>query len=339
MKNNYFTLKKQSVNKWFSNNYSVSDWKFWFKLSFVIILFAVLLMSYLKPIIDSSIYVKQINDILNNPETNIKTVEELITFAEGKNYDWLIITKVNGENVFNIISTINFTVIGEAKTLHANYQPFEEIWFRTSFFTLLSNILVLVWMTTSFIKPKSEGEKGLISTNGAILTATFITITFLIYQLSLRPTVIATSLGNGESLLQAIFPSVTSVIENEVFHTFGPIAFVLYVILGMNHDSKENISTKFLHKNWMQGIITLISYGVYAILRGLLKESGGTAPTSMYAYPYFFLQITTPAKDGLLGIPGVAWFFMFVVIIAGIYIGFSTLYRYLIIKRIDKMNK
>ncbi|AVN60509.1 hypothetical protein CG007_02755 [Mesoplasma entomophilum] len=334
MKNNYFALKKQNISSWYFKNYTLKDWKFWFKLTFVIILSAVLLMSYLKPIINSSIYVSQINELIK--EKGFTNISDLINYAADKNYDWLIITKNGSENHFNIIASINFTLIGETKTLHANYQPFEEIWFRSSFFTLLSNLLVLVWITTSLIKPKNEGQKGLLSTNSAILTATFITITFLIYQLSLRPTVIATSLGNGKSLIQAIFPSATSVIENEVFHTFGPIAFVLYIIFGMHHDSKENISAKFLHKNWMQGIIILISYGVYAIIRGLIKEAGGTAPTSMYAYPYFFLQVTTPAKDGLLGIPGIVWFFIFVVVIAAIYIGFSSLYKYLIIKRIDK---
>ncbi|ATZ21747.1 hypothetical protein [Mesoplasma tabanidae] len=335
MKNNYFSLKKQNAKKWFLANYEVNDWKFWFKLSFVTILLAVLIMSYLRPIINSSIYVNQINDLIK--EKNIRSISDLIDEAlkSGK-YDWLVSSKTNGETIFNIITSINFTFIGEAKTLHANYQPFEDIWFRTSFFTLLSNILVLVWVTVSFIKPKNEGAKGLIGTNGAILTSTFITITFLIYQLSLRPTVIATGLGNGESLVQALFPSVASVIENEVFHTFVPIAFVLYVLLGMQHDSKENISIKFLHKNWIQGIITLISYGLYAIIRGLIKEAGGTASTSMYAYPYFFLQVTTPGKDGLLGVSGIAWFFIFVIVIAAIYIGFSTLYRYLIVKRIDK---
>ncbi|WP_106078959.1 hypothetical protein [Mesoplasma coleopterae] len=335
MNKNYFSLKKQNTKKWFLDNYSLSDWKFWFKLSFVVILLAVLIMSYLKPIINSSIYVSQINDFIKT--NSINSVLELIEKAsQSGSHDWLVSSKENGEIVWNVIGSISFTIVGENKTLHANYQPFEDIWFRTSFFTLLSNMLVLVWMTTSLVKPKNEGQKGLLSTNGAILTATFITITFLIYQLSLRPTVIATSLGKGESLTQAIFPSATSVIENEVFHTFGPIAFVLYVILGMQHDSKENISTKFLHKNWMQGIIILISYGIYAIIRGLIKEAGGTPPTSMYAYPYFFLQVTTPAKDGLLGIPGIVWFFIFVVVIAAIYIGFSSLYKYLIIKRIDK---
>ncbi|ASZ09275.1 hypothetical protein CK556_02890 [Mesoplasma chauliocola] len=334
MHNNFFKLKADQTKNWFSNNYSLKDWKFWYKFSFALILLAVLLMSYLKPMINTSLSVSEINRLIQ--ENGIKTIEELIKVGKEGDYSWIVQVKVNGEMVDQITSLINFNV-DQNSLLHANYQPFEDIWFRTSFFTLLSNILVLVWITNALLKPNNEGKKGLISSNGAILTATFITITFLIYQLSLRPTVISTGLAANKTILQALFPNVTSVIENEVFHTFGPIAFVIYVIFGMKHESKENISEfKFLKKNWIQGVVILISYALYAIARGLIKEAGGTSPTSMYAYPYFFLQVTTPAKDGLLGVPGIAWFFIFVVIIASIYIGFSTLYKMAIIKRIDK---
>lgn len=325
---NNFKLNKDNFKNWYKN-YDAKDWKLWFKLIFVVILTLVVLEAYIEPIVKYSIWTQDINTQISNGKN---TIELLLEFGIKNNRGW-ICGKAGSEY---IIELINFTW-NKVGILHASYMPFEQTWFLSSFFTILSNLLVLIWMFTALIKPKNEGEKGILNDNISIISATYITITFLIYQFALRPVTITASLAEGKTIIQAIFPEVLSVIKNEVFHTFGPIAFVVYVIFGMKHTHYKELTTKKMQTNWIHGIIGLVSYGLYAIIRGLIKEAGGTPNTSINSYPYFFLQVTR--AKGLLGVPGIVWFIIFVFVIAGIYIGFSTLYRLAIVKNQNRQKK
>lgn len=324
-----FKLNKDSFKNWYKN-YSVKDWRLWFKLIFIIVLTFVVLEAYLEPLIKYSIWTHDINNQIANGKSTIK---ELIDYGIANKSGW-ISGKVGIEHVNDLIG---ITIKSDGTLIRATYMPFEQMLFTSSFFTALSNLLVLTWMYVALIKPKNEGEKGILSDNLSITSATYITITFLIYQLALRPVTISSGLANGKTVIQAIFPEPLSLIQNEVFHTIVPIAFVLYIIFGIKHPHYEELTTKKMHMNWIYGIIGLVGYGLYAIIRGLIREAGGTSNTSIYTYPYFFLQITNP--KGLLGIPGIVWFIIFIFVIAGLYIGFSTSYRLAIIKNQKRLQK
>ncbi|ATZ18208.1 hypothetical protein [Mesoplasma melaleucae] len=324
-----FKLNKDSFKNWYKN-YNVKDWKLWFKLIFIVILTFVVLEAYLEPLIKYSIWTHDINNQIASGKTTIK---ELIDYGIANKSGW-ISGDVGAEHINELIG---ITIKSDGSLIRARYMPFEQMLFKSSFFTVLSNLLVLAWMYVALIKPKNEGEKGILSDNVSIISGTYITITFLIYQLALRPVTIASRLTNGKTVIQAIFLEPLSVIQNEVFHTIVPIAFVLYIIFGMKHTHYEELTTKKMHMNWIHGIIGLVVYGLYSIIRGLIREAGGTPNTSIYAYPYFFLQITNP--KGLLGVTGIVWFIIFIFVIAGLYIGFSTSYRLAIIKNQKRLQK
>lgn len=94
----------------------------------------------------------------------------------------------------------------------------------------------------------------------------------------------------------------------------------------MKQTVKEQLSFKELKTTWIIGILCLIGYGLLGIIKGLLKVAGGTSQSSNDSFPYFFLQITNSNLLGT-GIPGIVFFLIFVVIISGVFIGFSSLYR------------
>lgn len=312
----HFKIKNHKKNFLWFPKYQLSDWKLWFKMIFVFIMFITILDIYIRPMITNWVYLAQITDLIQNQEIN--SIETLIKIGVENNCRWITTTK---DQIHVIVSSITFTFDG-SDNFRATYSPFEAIVTTSSFFTILSNILIMVWMYVALIKPEKEGEKGLLSEKGSLIIATFITITFLIYNIALRP------LTFGMVSNAVPWQNVISKISNEIMHTVGPLVFVMYVVLFMKHEQITKISTKQMQSTWVLGIGLLVSYGLFAIIRGLMKELSGTPIQS--AYPYFFLQITN--HNALLNVPGYAWFIIFVFILAGLCIGFSTLYKFLINK-------
>ncbi|AHB36520.1 Pr6Pr family membrane protein [Spiroplasma apis] len=203
-------------------------------------------------------------------------------------------------------------------TYYNNYEIYTIDYFTT--FTLLSNVLVHVWLIYSGIKHKNEGKTKLLSYTTANALATMITITFLVYNCVLIPV-------NG-------FPSSAfSVFTTLVDHAIVPVAFVIYVLFFMTGKQRVGYNEFFLKKFWIQFTLVL-GYCIFAMVRGELRYANesyysylnSSGKVQNHLYPYFFLDVH---HNGPMNLPGYVWFMIAFVGIIGIMIGFSYLYNFL----------
>ncbi|ATZ21748.1 Pr6Pr family membrane protein [Mesoplasma tabanidae] len=304
----FFKLKKEYFTNWYKN-YSLKDWRLWYKVLFVALMTFVVLFSYIQVFVNLSLVVKQINALNLNSEITSEKLSEVLTN--------LNISKATEARLV-------FTKTSHG-LLHAGYQPFEQFVQMTSFFTLISNLLILIWMYVALFKPLNEGRKGILNNKTSIIFAAYITVTFLLYNLILRITV------------STIDNNFMSYFVNEMFHTVAPLLFIGYILHVVKWEAKDKLSFIELKKTWVYGILGLVIYGTYAIIRGLLKVAGGTPGSSQQAFPYPFLQVTeAKVKMGAIELPGIFLFLIFIIVIAIICVGFISLYNYIIIKKIEK---
>jgi len=189
-----------------------------------------------------------------------------------------------------------------------------------SYFTNQTNWLVSVWFLWALIFPKKEGHGKLLSFTGSILVATYISITGIIWIGVLFPA----SLVNGN--YRPWYDWISSV----VLHIVVPVMFVLYVTLWMNKIYTIG-ALKWLKRSWITIIYPAV-YGIIMLIRGEIRLVSGYSSSS--SYPYFFLEIHATS----FGMSGVAWFFIAIILIAGIAIGFSTIYAWIINNRYLKIN-
>ncbi|AGY41604.1 unknown transmembrane protein [Mesoplasma florum W37] len=307
----FFTLKKEKLTAWYKN-YTLKDWRFWYKTLFVVLMTFIVLFSYIQLFVNMSSVVKQINDLnLSSDIASDKLKEVLDNLNLSKSIQERLIFYKTSDGL-----------------LHAGYQPFEQFIQMSSFFTLISNLLILIWMYVALFKPLNEGKKGILNKRTSIIFAAYITVTFLLYNLILRITV------------SEIANNFMSHFVNEMFHTVAPIFFIGYVLFGVKWEKGTAFNFKELSTTWVFGILGLCSYGAYAIIRGLLKVAGGTPGSSQQAFPYPFLQVTElNVKMGAIELPGIVLFLIFMIVIASICIGFTSLYNFIIIKNVNKGAK
>ncbi|QEH61941.1 hypothetical protein SCHIN_v1c07460 [Spiroplasma chinense] len=191
-----------------------------------------------------------------------------------------------------------------------SYETYTIDYFTT--FTLLSNVLVCVWFLVAAIDYKKEGQTKILSQTTANCVAVMITVTALIWNFILVP-------------LDDAFPSKPiPQTANVINHIISPIAYVVYVLVLMPNKININLNDFFLKKFWIHFTL-VISYCIYAMVRGEMRYHSGPEYKGIL-YPYFFLNIH---GDGLIGIPGVGWFFIAFFLILGIMIGFSYLYNWI----------
>ncbi|AVN60510.1 hypothetical protein CG007_02760 [Mesoplasma entomophilum] len=303
-----FKLKKEYFLNW-HKNYSITDWRLWYKIIFIVLMTFIVLFSYIQLFVNMSLIVKQINDLNLSSDISSEELSKVLTS--------LNISKATEARLV-------FTVTKEG-FLNAGYQPFEQFVQMSSFFTLISNLLVLIWMYVALFKPLDEGKKGILNNRTSIIFAAYITVTFLLYNFILRITV------------SDIANNFMSHFVNEMFHTIAPIFFVAYILFAVKWEEKDKLSFIELKKTWIYGILGLITYGAYAIIRGLLMVAGGTPGSSQQAFPYPFLQVTeAKVKMGAIELPGIVLFLIFMVVIASICIGFTFLYSFIITKKIKR---
>ncbi|PPE04382.1 hypothetical protein EELLY_v1c00560 [Entomoplasma ellychniae] len=282
-------------------------WRTLFKILFVLIMTITILDMYIRSSVWNILYVHQINGLLAKGE--VITLDDILTYGVLHNARWIAKKEY-------ISTTINF--VQASQGLKAIFNPFEQINSLSSYFTVLSNILITVWMYTSLIKPHNESKKGLLSEKASIITATLITITGIIYNAFLR----GVSMSSSNAYL---WEKILSHVSNEILHTIAPLLFVLYVLFFMKHQNAQKVTFKNFSKTLLVIICILLAYGAYAILRGMIKQTAGT-PIDI-AYPYFFLQVTNPL---ILGLPGYVWFVIFIVILIVISLVFSIFYQSII---------
>jgi hypothetical protein len=129
-----------------------------------------------------------------------------------------------------------------------------------SFFTILTNALVAVYMTQLFIQWSSKTKSLFASTKLLTPLTVYITIVGLVYQVALR------HIWNPQGIDRVV---------DELLHTLIPSLMIVYWFLDEN---KKNSS----YKNIPKWLIYPICYLIYILIRGYFSAF----------YPYPFVNVS-----------------------------------------------
>ncbi|AUB31672.1 Pr6Pr family membrane protein [Spiroplasma floricola] len=217
------------------------------------------------------------------------------------------------------------------------YDYFGYVINRFSYFTIQSNILIVVWLLVGFFNHNKEGQIKILQKTFSLSVITYITVTAMIFNFMLLPKVLASSNNNFKAILW---------VEQIIVHTLGPIAAIIYFLFFMKQDIEFNFK-KFIKKDFWRIAIYPFAYLVYILIRGELiyRSYGSNAALAgkHKAYPYFFLEIHNKNVLGLRNESfinnGLAWFFIAIITIIGIIIGLGSLYLFIGQKTNNMRNK
>ncbi|AGM26341.1 hypothetical protein SSYRP_v1c07510 [Spiroplasma syrphidicola EA-1] len=265
-------------------NLYIKDWRFWFKIAAIFIGLFAILGEYI------------------NGMVNISNVWRIPEGSTDKVYVWAL-----------------YDAQGN---LHWDYAGYTV--FFLSFFTIQTNILVVLWFIFAAIWHTKEGVHKFLKPYFSLAVAVYISITCIVYNLVLLPVGIANS-GSGKGSALSAF----SWVIQTFLHFIVPMLCIIYVIFFLKKDNLVS-NKQFIKKYYGNYVIYVVVYGVYAIIRGLLREFSGKLVST--AYPYFFLQVTAPK---ILGLPGYAWFIIVVFVLLAMILGFATLYNF----AFNRLNK
>lgn len=200
-----------------------------------------------------------------------------------------------------------------------NYPFYYHLYqsFFTSYFTIQSNILVMVWFFLAFIYHNNEDKIFWTGQKSKILMSTYISVTFFIYFTALLP-LAAAEMG--------AFKWITGLGQ----HLLVPILMVFYTLCNIGKQKYEykKYSIKVLPYNLIYPILYLF---ITLIRAEFLRKDN--VPNAI-SYPYFFLNF----HQSSLGMPGPVVLILFTIIITSSFIGFNYIYLYLNNLRYKQIN-
>ncbi len=177
--------------------------------------------------------------------------------------------------------------VGYSKDDSSTYDIGDMFFNWVCYFTTESNLFILISFIALWLRSDLENKKGTIcSYNVTLAFCSYITITFLVYNLVLLPSKLP---SNGLSWFETI-----------VLHMIAPLLYIFYFIVLFDikatdvNDSK-NIAKisykKFLIKDLYKFYIYPILWFIFVELRGLTRHfSRVDSKTGSGAYLYFFLD-------------------------------------------------
>lgn len=154
--------------------------------------------------------------------------------------------------VLQLILMINTAAVNHLTKIEATWRFF-------GYFTILTNVLVALNLSSIIISPSSGIANFFSKPSTAAATATYICIVGLIYNILLRP------LWNPEGWQK---------IADELLHVLVPLLYILYWYF---FASKKNLKWK----NILQWLIYPLIYFCYALTRGAFEGF----------YPYPFINV------------------------------------------------
>lgn len=312
-------------------DYYIKDWRFWYKLllgtSILIVIFVQILTSLVGPnatikagqIIKNSDGTFHLSFSFVSLKSGVVNISALQNNSDFK--DWFN-PKIASEAIAkSSLKSVEMFIRNNPQYFHFDYNG--DILYLFGFFTIQSNIFVVIACLHLAIYHPYEGKIKTTNFYVILPVATYITITSLVFNFMLMPTM----LTSGKPM------SASSWVENEILHTIGPILFVVYVCIFMNKNNFMHGNYFWRHANWIY-IMYPIAYGIVTMLCGELKIASNY-PLGIQ-YPYFFLEIHS--KEPIPGLPisGAVWFVIAVSLIAAMCLGFSALYNYAGYKMKDK---
>lgn len=190
-----------------------------------------------------------------------------------------------------------------------------------SFFTIQSNIFVVVWLIIALIFHNREGEHKLLSTKISTLVAVYITVTMMIFNFVLLPQLSLTL--DKDNTFNPINWGAFMWFKQMTVHLVGPLSFVIYILCFMKiQDVKP--TKQFLKEDSWKSLLYPLVYGIYILLRAEIRIASGMPTTGTSTFPYFFMNLRE------------AWpaFIVVILIIVVLLMGLSTLYNFIIGKRV-----
>lgn len=130
-----------------------------------------------------------------------------------------------------------------------------------SFYTILTNILVALYVTSLLLKPNSSVAKFLTRSGTVAALALYITVVGIIYNLILR---------------QLWTPAGLQRVADELLHVFVPLLFIFYWIISANKAGLQ-------WKNVFSWLVYPFAYMIFVLSRGAFSGF----------YPYPFINVKT----------------------------------------------
>lgn len=214
------------------------------------------------------------------------------------------------------------TVSEQQKTDARNWQWFTQdkgdyILNYFSFFTIQTNIFVSLWLIFAAIFYEQEGKinSRWFGQYMALAITTYITITGLVFNVMLLPTII--------NQLTTFYQWFTNVVQ----HMVVPIVMIIYFFM-MARDHNSVLPTKqFWKKRMGYYYIYPIVWVIVMEIRGEFRWQAG----KVWAYQYFFLNF----HKSFYGLAGGIWFLIATVFIILIIFGISTLFNWINFKQLE----
>ncbi|WP_342272918.1 Pr6Pr family membrane protein [Spiroplasma endosymbiont of Acasis viretata] len=143
-----------------------------------------------------------------------------------------------------------------------------------SFFTIQTNVFVIIWLISSAIFWEQEGRinSKWFGQYMTLAVTTFITITGIVFNVMLLPTLV--------NQLQTFYAWFTNIVQ----HIVVPIIMIIYFFIMPREQGSVFTTKEFWKKRmWMYYIYPVI-WAVIMLIRGEFRWQAG----KVWAYQYFF---------------------------------------------------
>lgn len=216
-----------------------------------------------------------------------------------------------------IITIVNAALKAHSETIvhnpHHLWYPtgfWANIWNSLSTFTIQSNILVLVFFILSIINFFKKNRFSTINQGWFKFTVTiYITITFIIFWVSLFKILIATTdFSNSIDLMNFV--------NTFLLHLFTPIIMIAFYFI--TSGTKRWAIKPTLTKTLPISISYLFIYLTYILIKGSFVGQIVNKNEIDYSYPYFFLNVKESLRT----------FFMYLGIILILFLALFFIYYY-----------
>lgn len=223
-------------------------------------------------------------------------------------------------------------ILDDSKTSYGNdYQGFTIRYL--SFFTIQSNIMVLIWFFVSALKHSSDKKtwkKSIILSREATISITiYIIITGVVYNSVILPA----------SLMSGKIFNAHAWFQQMMLHLIIPLLMFLYVFLFNDRTFVAKSFRNFAKKDMLYAMIYPIIYLIYSLLRGEMifraYNSNWDLAKPHRPYPYFFLEVHNPTPLKGLPISGPVLLILTIPVIIGFIIGLGALLNWKISKDYD----
>jgi len=188
-----------------------------------------------------------------------------------------------------------------------------------SFFTIQTNIMVILWFILGAIFHDREGkiDSRWFGQYMTLAITTYITITGIIFNTMLLPFL----------TIEGFYGWFTNVVE----HMVCPVVAIVYFLCFMKREKGSVLTSQLFWKKYLwKYFIYPIVWVIVMMIRGEFRYEAG----KFWPYPYFFMNV----HESTGGIAGGIWLAIAAIFIIAIVLGISTLFNWIAYKQLAKQK-